>query len=241
MIESNVIEVRDMIKEFLKREFNIDIIPPIFMNGRLGRRVLGRYYPKSNRIEIAKKFRNENVYISTVLHEAVHYALNYKEEAFKDGTLNFETTLSKYNIESNYYGDDLAKKNGLENWAEYNKAKNENMVLDYIKYFREKNVDTIKEKEVVACKIDKGVKLEKTKISSLLHEYKTHVFMRGSNEWGFLTDIIDAIDKTKATDRQAIIKIYKDLIDGVEINVEKYEKLTRLQDIIELVKTKVEA
>lgn len=126
----NLEEVTFIVTDFLNKEFDIQELPEIKMNGRLGRATLGRFKYTSIKpekatktIEIATKLdhwsfseRSHFGYsklqgnISTVLHECVHYALYQKEMDFHDGDVTFELALKSRCIKSNYKREELKRK-----------------------------------------------------------------------------------------------------------------------------------
>ena len=238
-------EIKMITKDFLKEVYNIDKMPVIALNGRLGKRTLGQYFyggAKKGTIEIAKNLREVERAVGVVLHEAVHYALHITKKDFGDGELEFEKNLAKYNLPTNYGNTYFERKFGVS----LKSFKGRYFVKDMIKHYAEMikaNRNPIV-KEIAIAKVDKvqptnNIKLEKTKISSLLHEYKMSVVPKNDPRYKFLTSIVDAIDNTKAKEKDVIIGIYKEFLNTFNkgelfVNID-----TRMFAIARLIETKV--
>lgn len=156
----NLQEVEFIVTDFLNKEFDIQELPEIKMNGRLGRATLGRFRCTNLKsknckttIEIATKlehwsFSENKKYgysrlqgnISTVLHECVHYALYFKEMDFHDGDVTFELALKSRAIKSNYNREELKRKwmkNQPKAWKNILGAYDEMLVKDFKKHYED--------------------------------------------------------------------------------------------------------
>lgn len=56
------------------------------------------------------------------------------------------------------------------------------------------------------------MKLEKTKISIMLHEFKVLRLEKGTEEYNFITNIVNKIDNTPAKEKERVISIYEDFL-----------------------------
>lgn len=236
-------EIKMITKDFLKKVYNIDEMPVMALNGRLGKRTLGQYFfrgDKKGTIEIAKNLREVERAVGVVLHEAVHYALHITKKDFGDGELEFEKNLAKYNLPTNYGNTYFVKNFG----STLKSFKEGYFVKDMIKHYTEM-IKTSRNPivEVAVAKVDKmptnNIKLEKTKISSLLHEYKMELIPKNDPRHKFITSIVDAIDNTKAKERDVIIGIYKEFLNTFNkgelfVNIDP-----RMFAIARLIETKV--
>src|SRR5690606_16736069 len=92
-------------EKFLKENYNMELIVPLKINGRL-RKTFGRfvYYPnRAKSVELSKYLieNNEPVVVLDVLrHELVHYALFMLDKPFSDGHPVFESELKKLGVVS---------------------------------------------------------------------------------------------------------------------------------------------
>lgn len=239
-------EIKMIIKDFLIKAYDINEMPMVTLNGRLGRRTLGQYFYAGNKkgtIEIAKNLKEVEKAVGVVLHEAVHYALHKMKGDFKDGTLAFESNLAKYNLPTNYRSEFFERRFG----ASLRSFKEEYFVEDMIKHYskmilKERNPqydELMVANEVVnPAKEVVNVKLEKTRISSLLHEYKMSVVPKNDKRYGVLTNTVDAIDNTRAKDKDTIIQIYKDFLNAY-YNDDIFTPDPRISGIVILINTKV--
>lgn len=120
----NIQEMKIISKDFLKKVYDIELEETnleIKLNGRLGRRTLGRFKHNSTlrliemcsdikSFDYDSKYNNLQSNISTLLHELVHFSLHHLKKKYRDGQTDFELELIKYNINSNYNKDMLFKK-----------------------------------------------------------------------------------------------------------------------------------
>lgn len=102
MCNMNTIEMTNFAKDFLKKNYQMNLEIPISMNGRL-KRVLGRFRfqnKKPLRIEMSRNFveySTKDEVIDVLKHELIHYALYAKGLPYKDGEAYFEGELKKHN------------------------------------------------------------------------------------------------------------------------------------------------
>jgi SprT-like protein len=91
-------------KEFLRKNYDMDLTVPITINPRL-KSSLGRFvFSKSpNEIQIAGyviKYADKSVILDTLFHECVHYALYMQGKPFNDGDELFELELRRLGVSS---------------------------------------------------------------------------------------------------------------------------------------------
>lgn len=245
-------EVDFIIKDFLVKQYKIMDMPDFKFNGRLGRRTLGQYFHSgihAGTIEIAKNFRTLERAISTLLHEAVHYALHLLDRDFHDGEYEFEKELIKYDLPTNYGKDFFVRKFKESRIQLRGKYLVKDMVTYYADIINEKREQEqgIKKIEKVAnIKVKEGVKLEKTKISIMLHDFKMNNLIKGTNEYKLLTSVVDAIDNTPAKNKEGIVKIYEDFLntyieDRFKDDKNIYNLVGKgLNDVLVLMNTKID-
>lgn len=247
-------EMEFIIKDFLNKNYNIIKMPKFEFNGRLGKRTMGQYWAtgiKANTIQIAKKFYDIEDAVGTLLHEVVHYALHTLERDWHDGEYEFEKELIKYNLPTNYRRDYFARKFKMT----YGELQSVHFVVDAVEYYaniikdqraNQQPVEVEVEQKVANVKVKEGVKLEKTKISTMLHEFKMDNLIKGTNEYELLTSVVDAIDNTPAKNKEAITKIYEDFLNTYIEDRFKEEKNVYdlvgkgLNDVLVLMNTKVD-
>lgn len=239
-------EMKMIAKGFLSEAYRIAKMPNLVLNGRLGRATTGQYFyngAKKHTIEIAKRFDDVEEAVGTLLHELIHYALHINGSNFDDGSIEFELNLAKYNAPSNY-GFSFFKRNfGLSAREFCDKIYLEKDMLErYTNMILEKREFENKSLSVASKKskedVLKNIKLEKTKISTLLHEYKMSYVSKNDEAYKILTNTVNAIDNTRAKDKEAIIKIYKEFLD-VYYNTEMFKPDKALLGIIVLINEKV--
>jgi len=95
-------------KDFLKKQYNLELTVPIEINGRL-KIVLGRFKNtgainrRPVKIEMSKQYlihgKLEDIQ-STIRHECIHYALYVTGKPYKDGERLFESELRKFDTNS---------------------------------------------------------------------------------------------------------------------------------------------
>jgi SprT-like protein len=94
-------------KEFLRKNYDMDLTVPIVINPRL-KRAMGRfvYHQSSNEpvaIQIAGyviKYGDKSVILDTLYHELIHYVLFMQGKPFDDGTKCFESELRRLGVSS---------------------------------------------------------------------------------------------------------------------------------------------
>ena len=108
MTQVNLAEIKEVAREFLRKEYGIRLKIPIIRNGRL-RTSLGRFIESTEgnplRIEIAEKamkYASKAVLVDLIKHECVHYALCVEGEPNNDGNPHFEAELKRLGISNNY-------------------------------------------------------------------------------------------------------------------------------------------
>lgn len=102
MIDRSVFSLEKRCKEFIRKEYNINLDIPVRINNRLSRS-LGRFVITrgniDNRIEFAgyllKEGTDEQI-ISVLKHECIHYVLYQLGRDFKDGQKDFENELKRH-------------------------------------------------------------------------------------------------------------------------------------------------
>lgn len=87
------------------------------------------------------------------------------------------------------------------------------------------------------------IKLEKTKISTMLHEAKKRSFSKYSQDWELITYLVNKIDNTSAKDKDIIISIYEEFLYsyvGSGLNQNRYKLVGRgLDEVVLLINSKV--
>ena len=87
------------------------------------------------------------------------------------------------------------------------------------------------------------VKLEKTKISTMLHEAKKKNFSKYTQDWELITDIVNQIDNTSAKEKEIIISIYESFLYayvGSGLSQNRYKLVGRgLGEVALLINSKV--
>ena len=118
MVTYNIYQLRQYAKKWLMDNYNMELIVPLQLNGRM-QRTCGwfkhkRAWNMPTCIELNKFFveNNEPTLVLDVLrHELVHYALYMQKKPYRDGQAMFEnelkrlgvvsqSTINKYTIES---------------------------------------------------------------------------------------------------------------------------------------------
>lgn len=107
MTTYNIYQLRQYANKFLKDNYNLDLVVPLQLNGRM-QRTCGwfRHYRGWNRptcIELNKFFveNNEPTLVLDVLrHELVHYAQYMLQRPYRDGQVGFENELKRLGIVS---------------------------------------------------------------------------------------------------------------------------------------------
>ena len=101
------IELTKIAQVFLKIHYGLGLDIPIKRNNRLrsthGRFIINNYNHTPLRIEIAGKtldYGTDEVIISILKHECIHYALFVQGRAYRDGHPEFEAELRKHNAPS---------------------------------------------------------------------------------------------------------------------------------------------
>lgn len=94
-------------------------------------------------------------------------------------------------------------------------------------------------------KENKNVRLEKTKISCLLHDYKVEKMAKGTPEYKYITEIVNKIDRTKAKEKESIVEIYHNILETYVANGKGTNDIALagkagFGDIIKLINSKVE-
>jgi SprT-like protein len=109
-MELTMYQLQSYAKKFLKDNYNLDLVVPLQLNGRLnttcGRFVSRRYYdgrtePKV--VELNKTFAQNNeptVVLDVLRHELVHYALFMLNKPNSDGHPVFENELRRLGVVS---------------------------------------------------------------------------------------------------------------------------------------------
>lgn len=99
-------ELEAIARQFLSRNFQIDLHIPIKRNNRL-RSSLGRYVMDREgsplRIELSGyllTYGKKEVVIGVLKHECIHYAFHQKGKPMEDGTYEFEQALKRYGAPS---------------------------------------------------------------------------------------------------------------------------------------------
>lgn len=242
-------EMGMIIKDFLHNTYSINEMPKYCFNGRLGKRTMGQYWyagQKENTIEIAKKFNDIESAIGTLLHEVVHYAFHKLGKKWHDGGFEFEKELIKFELPTNYRRSYFLKKFNIT----YGELQCEHFVKDMVEYYaniikeQRKNPQTTIVEKVANKKpsivVKDGVKLEKTKISTMLHEFKMDNLIKGTDEYKLFTTIVDDIDNTPAKEKEVIINIYETFLKAYINDRHTYGIVNQgLHDVILLINSKV--
>lgn len=88
------------------------------------------------------------------------------------------------------------------------------------------------------------MKLEKTKISTMLHEFKIRRLAKGTPEYKYITKKVTDIDNTKMAQKEQIIEIYHNILETYVDNGKGVNDISLvgrgLGDIIKLIGSKVE-
>lgn len=251
-------EMKFIIKDFLNKNYNVIKMPKFEFNGRLGKSTMGQYWHsgiKANTIQMAKIFDDIEEAVGTLLHEVVHYALHIQKRNWDDGEYEFEKELIKYNLPTNYSRGYFTRKFKMT----YDELQRVHFVTDAVEYYAniikeqrvsqqpvEPKVEPKAKQKVANIKVKEGVKLEKTKISKMLHKFKMSNLVKGTNEYKLLTSVVKAINNTPAKNKEAIVKIYKDFLsvyieDRFKGEENVYNLVGRgLNDVLVLINTKID-
>jgi SprT-like protein len=96
-------------KEFLRKNYDMDLTVPIVINHRL-KKAMGRFvYYKTSKTPVAIqiagyviKYADKTVILDTLYHELIHYALFMQGTPFADGTDSFESELRRLGVSGAY-------------------------------------------------------------------------------------------------------------------------------------------
>lgn len=117
MVTYDIYQLKNYAKKFLKDNYNLDLVVPLSLNGRMQRTCGWFKYTRSGQpvsIELNKFFVENNdptTVLDVLRHECIHYALFMQGKPNKDGHPVFENelnrlgvvsqkTINKYDIES---------------------------------------------------------------------------------------------------------------------------------------------
>ena len=88
------------------------------------------------------------------------------------------------------------------------------------------------------------IKLEKTKVSTMLHEFKMEHFGKHTEEYKYITDLVNKIDRTSAKDTYRITSLYEDFLNVYITNGMGGNKIAlcgrRMDEIVLFINSKVQ-
>lgn len=103
----NIYQLQDFARKFLQDNYNLELVVPLRLNGRMKTTCGWFRYKKRSRVpvvvELNKFFveNNEsNVVIDVLKHELIHYALFMKGIPCRDGDYEFEAELKRLGVVS---------------------------------------------------------------------------------------------------------------------------------------------